>query len=168
MKQGYSEDLEGLGLYITDLLGKVPAEQLDELRRLLDEATPTRSPARRAAGWSSSGEGASFYYDEWDYHIGDYRQRWCRLREMAVEGDTGEFFNRTLLDYARLIPEVRRQFQRIRPEMYRIVQRARGRRGLRSERRHQRARRPARAPAAVAEALRRAHARGARRRDACS
>ena len=120
MKQGYSEDLEGLGLYITDLLGKVPAEQLEELRRLLDEATPTdRPPPRR---WlEHRGEGASFYYDEWDYHISDYRQRWCRLREMAVEGDAGEFFTRTLLDYARLIPEIRRQFQRIRPEMYRTV-----------------------------------------------
>ena len=120
MKQGYSADLEGLGLYITDLLGKVPAEQLEELRRLLNEATPTdRPPPRR---WlEHRGEGASFYYDEWDYHISDYRQRWCRLREMAVEGDAGEFFNRTLLDYARLIPEVRRQFQRIRPEMYRTV-----------------------------------------------
>jgi nitric oxide reductase NorD protein len=120
MKQGYSEDLEGLGLYITDLLGKVPAEQLEELRRLLEEATPSdRPPPRR---WlDRKGEGASFYYDEWDYHISDYRQRWCRLREMAVEGDAGEFFNKALLDYAPLIPEVRRQFQRIRPEMYRIV-----------------------------------------------
>jgi hypothetical protein len=120
LKQGYSEDLEGLGLYITDLLGKVPADQLEELRRLLDEATPTDRPAPRR--WlDRKGEGAAFYYDEWDYHISDYRQRWCRLREMAVDGDAGEFFNRTLLDYARLIPEVRRQFQRIRPEMYRIV-----------------------------------------------
>jgi nitric oxide reductase NorD protein len=120
MKQGYSEDLEGLGLYITDLLGKVPAEQLEELRRLLSEATPSDRPAPRR--WlERRGEGASFYYDEWDYHISDYRERWCRLLEMTVEGDAGEFFNRTLLDYARLIPEVRRQFQRIRPEMYRIV-----------------------------------------------
>jgi nitric oxide reductase activation protein len=120
MKQGYSEDLEGLGLYITDLLGKIPAEQLEELRQLLNDATTTdRPPPRR---WlERRGEGASFYYDEWDYHISDYRQRWCRLREMTVEGDAGEFFGRTLLDYARLIPEVRRQFQRIRPEMYRTV-----------------------------------------------
>jgi len=120
LKQGYNDDLEGLGLYITDLLGKMPADQIEELQRLLKEATPSdRPPPRR---WlEHRGEGASFYYDEWDYHIGDYRQRWCRLREVPVEGDSGEFFNRTLLDYAQLIPEVRRQFQRIRPEMYRIV-----------------------------------------------
>jgi hypothetical protein len=120
MKQGYSEDIEGLGLYITDLIGKLPSEQIDELRRLLKEATTTDRPAVRR--WlEHRGEGASFYYDEWDYHIGDYRQRWCRLREVPVEGDSGEFFNRTLTEYARLIPEVRRQFQRIRPEMYRTV-----------------------------------------------
>jgi len=120
MKQGHGDDLEGLGLYITDLLGKVPAEQLEELRRLLQERTRPARPAPRR--WlERHGEGASFYYDEWDYHISDYRQRWCRLREMALEGDAGEFFNRTLSDYAGLIPEVRRQFQRIRPEMYRTV-----------------------------------------------
>jgi hypothetical protein len=120
MKQGYSDDLEGLGLYITDLLGKVPAEQIEELRRLLnDTAKADRAAPRR---WlERHGAGAAFYYDEWDYHIGDYRQRWCRLHEIAVEGDAGEFFHRTLADYARLIPEVRRQFQRIRPEMYRTV-----------------------------------------------
>jgi nitric oxide reductase NorD protein len=120
LKQGYSDDLEGLGLYITDLLGKVPAEQLEELRRLLQDAPPSYRPAPRR--WlERQGEGAAFYYDEWDYHIGDYRQRWCRLRELSLDSDAGEFFNRTLSDYARLIPEVRRQFQRIRPEMYRTV-----------------------------------------------
>ncbi len=120
MKQGYSEDIEGLGLYITDLIGKLPSEQLDELRQLLKEATTADRPAVRR--WlEHRGEGASFYYDEWDYHIGDYRQRWCRLHEVPVEGDSGAFFNRTLSEYASVIPEVRRQFQRIRPEMYRVV-----------------------------------------------
>lgn len=120
MKQGYGEDLEGLGLYITDLLGKLPPDQLEELRQLLKDSGGSERPAPRR--WlERHGDGAAFYYDEWDYHIDDYRQRWCRLREVAVEGDSGEFFNRTLLDYAQLIPEVRRQFQRIRPEMYRTV-----------------------------------------------
>ncbi|MFI5397361.1 MAG: VWA domain-containing protein [Candidatus Binatia bacterium] len=120
MKQGYSDDIEGLGLYITDLLGKLAPEQLEELRQLLSDTQRADRPLPRR--WlERRNEGASFYYDEWDYHIGDYRQRWCCLREVAVDGDSGEFFNRTLADYAGLIPEVRRQFQRIRPEMYRTV-----------------------------------------------
>ena len=120
MKQGHGEELDGLGLYITDLLGKIPAEQLEQLRQLLQEAPPTDRPLPRR--WlEREHDGAAFYYDEWDYHIADYRQRWCRLREVPLDGDAGEFFNRTLTNYATLIPEVRRQFQRIRPEMYRTV-----------------------------------------------
>ncbi len=120
LKQGHSDDAEGLGLYITDLLGKLPPEQLDELRRLLQESAASDRPALRR--WiERRGAGAAFYYDEWDYHIGDYRQRWCRLREITLEGDAGEFFHQTLQSYAALIPEVRRQFQRIRPEMYRTL-----------------------------------------------
>jgi nitric oxide reductase NorD protein len=118
--QGSGSDVDGLGLYITDLIGKVPREQLDALRELLGGADDgTRRPARR---WvEERAQGTCFWYDEWDYHIGDYRSRWCRLYEMALAGDSGEFFNETLTDYARLIPEVRRQFQRLRPEMYRTV-----------------------------------------------
>jgi nitric oxide reductase NorD protein len=120
IKQGYSDDIEGLGLYITDLLGKLAPDELEELRQLLNQTERTDRPLPRR--WlERRNEGACFYYDEWDYHIGDYRPRWCCLRELAVDGDSGEFFNRTLADYAGLLPEVRRQFQRIRPEMYRTV-----------------------------------------------
>jgi hypothetical protein len=120
IKQGHGADVEGLGLYITDLLGKMPPDQLQELRSLLEEATRPDKPQPRR--WLERRiDGVSFYYDEWDFHIADYRQRWCRLLEVGLEGDSGEFFNRTLSDYAAIIPEVRRQFQRIRPEMYRIV-----------------------------------------------
>ncbi len=120
LKQARGDELEGLGLYVSDLLGKVPRDQLDEIQQVLgeskrpDKAAPRRWLERRA-------EGATFYYDEWDYHIQDYRERWCRLMEVPVSGDSGEFFNQTLLDYADLIPDVRRQFQKIRPEMYRMV-----------------------------------------------
>jgi hypothetical protein len=120
LQQGQGENNETLGLYITDLLGKLPPEEVDALRRMLhDSAGADRPPPRR---WlERRGEGTAFYYDEWDYHIDDYRPRWCRLRELAVAGDSGAFFNRALGDHAALIPAVRRQFQRIRPEMYRTV-----------------------------------------------
>lgn len=120
LKQARGDDLEGLGLYVSDLLGKVPRDQLDEIQRVLGEAKrPERTAPRR---WlERRAEGATFYYDEWDYHIQDYRERWCRLMEIPVTGDSGEFFHQTLLDYADLIPDVRRQFQKIRPEMYRLV-----------------------------------------------
>lgn len=117
--QGGGHDVEGIGLFITDLLGKLPSEQLDELRELVGEADATPRALRRLR--SEESDGAYFAYDEWDYHIADYRSRWCRLYELNIAGDSGEFFTRALGDYARLIPEIRRQFQRVRPEMYRTV-----------------------------------------------
>src|SRR5439155_514963 len=107
----------GGGLPITALVGKLPAAQLAALRRALGDAEP--AAARRAP--VPARDDHAFFYDEWDHLIGDYRSRWCRLTEVGLAGDAGEFFGRTLADYARLLPEVRRQFQRIRPEMYRSI-----------------------------------------------
>jgi nitric oxide reductase NorD protein len=62
-----------------------------------------------------------YLYDEWDYEIEDYRPHWCELREVPLQGDGGKFFARTLTTYADLIPDIKREFQRLRPRMYRQV-----------------------------------------------
>src|SRR5207302_9051085 len=64
---------------------------------------------------------AYYSYDEWDYLMNDYRRSWCRLREVAMLGDEGDFYARTLERYAEMLPAVRRHFQRIRPASYRMV-----------------------------------------------
>jgi hypothetical protein len=110
-------DVGAGGIPVTELAGKLPRARLDELRRLLAEAPPATAP--RPAG--SERDERAFFYDEWDHLISDYRPRWCRLYERHVDGDSGEFFARSLTDHAALLPEVRRQFQRIRPEMYRPI-----------------------------------------------
>ena len=109
----------GSGLPITALLGKLPAAQLEALRKLLAEGDG--GGLRAAAVPGQAIDEHAFFYDEWDHAIGDYRSRWCRLLEVSPAGDSGEFFTRTLADYAKLLPEIRRQFQRIRPEMYRTI-----------------------------------------------
>ncbi|GIW44657.1 MAG: hypothetical protein KatS3mg077_1939 [Candidatus Binatia bacterium] len=118
LKQGHFAPVEGLGLYISDLPGKLPQEQLQELRSLLDEGTG----AGKVRKWlAAETAGEAFYYDEWDYLLNDYRAAWCRLIELPLEGDGGEFFSRTISDYAALLPLVRREFQKIRPDSYRVV-----------------------------------------------
>jgi nitric oxide reductase NorD protein len=120
IEQATGEALDGPGLSITDLLGKVPSAVLEQLRQALaDDDESPRQPIRPAR--ESGPEGPCFFYDEWDHGLGDYRSRWCRLHEVGLEGDSGEFWSTTLTDYARFVPEVRRQFQRLRPEMYRTI-----------------------------------------------
>lgn len=115
LRQGDSRSIDGLGLYVSDLLGKLPAEQLVELRSLLDEGD---APARARRWLAPAAAGAAYYYDEWDYLLNDYRHAWCRLIEMPVDSDGGEFFHRTLTEYESLLPVVRREFQKIRPDSY--------------------------------------------------
>ncbi|MSQ48392.1 MAG: hypothetical protein EXR78_08460 [Deltaproteobacteria bacterium] len=65
--------------------------------------------------------GRHYLYDEWDYLIEDYRSQWCQVREIPMIGDDGVFFSRTLATYADLTPEIKREFQRLRPRLYRHV-----------------------------------------------
>lgn len=118
LQQGRGAEVPSLGLYIRDLLEKLPLEQRRELRQLF--ANDSASAAKRRF-LEPRVRGREFFYDEWDYHIQDYRRQWCRLVELPVEGDAGEFFLRTLEEYAALLPQVRREFQKVRCEQYRFV-----------------------------------------------
>jgi Mg-chelatase subunit ChlD len=60
-----------------------------------------------------------YVYDEWDYEIEDYRPHWCEVREFPLQGDEGAFFSQTVTRYADLIPQIKREFQRLRPRMHR-------------------------------------------------
>lgn len=62
-----------------------------------------------------------FLQDEWDHRIADYRPAWCRVHEVPVQGSDAGFFTGTLARYAEMLPEVRRHFQRVKPEGYRTV-----------------------------------------------
>ena len=115
IRQGKPDSLNPQGLYITDLDGKLPAHS-DPDARLPENGTLVSTGRRRERQ-----EALTFFYDEWDYHIADYRARWCRLREIMLSGDAGEFFAKTLGDYVALTPAIKAEFQRIRPEQYRLV-----------------------------------------------
>ncbi len=114
-----SGDAEGDGMYLTQLSNK-DAQELDQLRDQLGELSTMPGAGRLIIGRTRSQD--SYYaYDEWDYVAADYRRNWCRLREIRVDGENGDFFEATLLRYAELLPQVRRNFQRIRPASYRMV-----------------------------------------------
>ncbi len=108
---------EGLGLYITDLLGKLPAEAIKELRERL-----SAGDASSVRAWlKSHSAGDHCVYDEWDHLIGDYRRKWCRLYEVEAAGDAGKYFSRVISRSADLVQNVRREFQMMRPEQFRKV-----------------------------------------------
>jgi hypothetical protein len=102
------------GLFVTQLLGKMLAKRSTA-------PPPGAASARRGRVQAPSGGAATFVYDEWDHVIDDYRAGWCALRELALGDDAGVFFTQTLARYATLVPEIRRHFQRVRPESWRTL-----------------------------------------------
>jgi nitric oxide reductase NorD protein len=117
LKQSRGAGLDETGLYVTRLLGKVLGDT--ETPELLERGGV--GAGRASLPRDVDAASAVFTYDEWDHRIGDYRPRWCRLREIPVADDAGVFWEKTLARHARLVPEIRRHFQRVRPELYRVL-----------------------------------------------
>lgn len=117
ISEEHGENGPSLGLYITDLLGKLPAEAIERLRQ-----AAAQGDARAVRAWLAAERGGDFhYYDEWDYRIGDYRRRWCRLVEAEIDGDGGGYFHRSLARAGELVARIKREFLMMRPEQFRKV-----------------------------------------------
>ena len=60
-------------------------------------------------------------YDEWDFRAGDYKPRWCMVREKwMTEGDL-MFWYQTLQEDAGLVVQIRREFEMLAPENLRKI-----------------------------------------------
>ena len=70
-------------------------------------------------GSLEASEPSSHVYDEWDFRAGDYKPKWCIVRERVVEEGDVRFFNDTLRSYDSLSSEIRRQFEMAVPEKFR-------------------------------------------------
>lgn len=117
IQEGHGEDQASLGLYITDLLGKLPAETIERLRKAVSDGD-----SRSVRAWLAEERANDYhYYDEWDYRIGDYRRRWCRLSEVEIDGDGGAYFHRALARTQDLVSSIRREFVMMRPDQFRKV-----------------------------------------------
>jgi hypothetical protein len=62
-----------------------------------------------------------FYYDEWDYSVGDYRVDWCKVKEHDAPRADPSFVSRTRARYSGVLSSIRHQFQMLRPQGLRRV-----------------------------------------------
>ena len=66
-------------------------------------------------------ETRSFVYDEWDFRAGDYKPKWCIVKEKQIETGSLDFFNETMQKYSSLLTDVRRQFELVIPQSFHKV-----------------------------------------------
>ena len=68
-------------------------------------------------------EPRTYAYDEWDFRAGDYKPRWCIVKEKTLEEGEHSFYNDALRNYSSLLTHIKRQFELIMPESFRKIYR---------------------------------------------
>ena len=64
-----------------------------------------------------------YYYDEWDFRAQDYKPRWCAVKESKLEEGEEDFYDNTLREHAGLVAQTRKQFELMKPEIFRKIKR---------------------------------------------
>ena len=64
-----------------------------------------------------------YYYDEWDFRAQDYKPRWCAVKESKLEQGEENFYENTLREHAGLVAQTRKQFELMKPELFRKIKR---------------------------------------------
>jgi hypothetical protein len=113
-------------LFLTNLLKELNAQEQEKLQK---QPMPLKD-GQPVTGFSTADderelaiEPKYYFYDEWDFRAGDYRPRWCRIVEYAVGEGNSQYFDQTLTKHAALVGQTRRQFELLRPEMFRKIKR---------------------------------------------
>jgi hypothetical protein len=70
-------------------------------------------------GELESDEPETFVYDEWDFRAGDYKPRWCIVRQKYMAEGEDSYYGSIVQSYGNLILQVRRQFELLVPETMR-------------------------------------------------
>jgi nitric oxide reductase activation protein len=108
-----------LGLFLSNLEKEagtpIPDQKLD-----MEDGTPGTEEGEEE---ELVKEVKAFYYDEWDFRAADYKPGWCCVREQVLDEGSQDFFENTLHEHAALVAETRRQFELMRPELFRKIKR---------------------------------------------
>lgn len=113
--------------------GGQPASSLDldasegkkqrDLHGLEETVKSLEQELQHAGGSRGKIEGQGVLYDEWDYGLGAYRPKWCRLIEQPLAEASTDALKKALGESSGLLREVRRQFEQLKPELLRRIKR---------------------------------------------
>ncbi len=132
LEQGIDLDIRGTGvdeldetsgLFVSDLEGKTVSEHIPSHPAQASAEHERVRDMLNAALKRLEGGQIVYRYDEWDYLMRDYRVDWCLVREKPVEGEGEGFVAGVLQEHAALIARLRKQFQLLKPELFKKLKR---------------------------------------------
>jgi len=110
-----------MGLFLSNLEKEAGTPIGDQQQGELKDGTP--GVEEGADEQELPVEVKSFYYDEWDFRAADYKPHWCRVQERVLDEGEDAYYEDTLRENAALVSETRRQFELLKPELYRKIKR---------------------------------------------
>jgi len=105
---------------MVEALAKADATLSGEMEPEVDAAGPVAAAERENR---PRGVKAISLYPEWDWHIEDYKDDWCRVVEEGLPEGSSAFARDTLEDFGPIVGRLKRQFQRIRREEFEKLRR---------------------------------------------
>lgn len=110
------------GMFMNNLMKEAGQQLMDD-----------KAPKGDKSGDDSTGAGEDeqplapvvtvYYYDEWDFRAQDYKPRWCAVKEAKLEQGEEDFYEKALREHAGLVTQTRKQFELMKPEMFRKIKR---------------------------------------------
>jgi len=112
---------ESTGMFLSNLMKEAGTPtQEGKPNQPVKDGQPVSSPEdENAQGLTPQEE--YFYYDEWDFRANDYKPRWCRVVQRWLEEGDDSFFQKTLESHSALVTQTRKQFELLRPELFRKI-----------------------------------------------
>ena len=112
---------ESSGMFLDNLMKEV--EQAQQAAQQASQKQHGEDAGGEEDDSPLADEPESFFYEEWDFRANDYKPRWCRVQEQRIETGSTDFYDETLRENAALVRETRKQFELLRPEMFRKIKR---------------------------------------------
>ncbi len=103
------------GMMMTDLDEKPDIASSDEAQSESDKMSGLQEALAQFSRRNKPDR--TYLYDEWDFLIEDYRRRWCKIREIKDCEMDLDYFQAALRDHRALLARVRRQLDRLKPEL---------------------------------------------------
>lgn len=120
MSEGDNKDMDFAALFAQNMLREAG---LTQTASQAGQGFGPMQHVQENGGELDAKEPKTYVYNEWDFRAGDYKPKWCIVREKTVEEGEAAFFNETTQKYASLLQDVRRQFELAMPEGFRKLRR---------------------------------------------
>ena len=115
---------ESSGMFLSNLMKEAgtPAQE-GKANQPMQDGRPADGDGQEDEAQPLAPQVEYFFYDEWDFRANDYKPRWCRVVQRALDEGDDKFFERTLVANSALVTQTRKQFELLRPELFRKIKR---------------------------------------------